>query len=170
MRLFIDCGHGQGCRQPLEIDCGVYGDDGTSELAVTRAYGACLLETMRRRGHRCVFARNGSVLERLQRVFRRRSQLIVAFHMDQDISAEPGGAVRYATTPTTPIAEALGAALGVPVVQVEEVGLLLFNPSVEVVLGNIVCWQQMRVLRCAAHCQKVCDQIADTLEKLFLRL
>jgi hypothetical protein len=90
--------------------------------------------------------------------------------MGFDPEAGPGGKVRWATAGSEPIAVALAAALGFQVERIEPVGMLLLNPSVEIELGNIACWSDMKLLRCAAHCLTVCEKIADTLQELFLRL
>jgi N-acetylmuramoyl-L-alanine amidase len=173
MRLFVDCGHGEDYRQSKEMDYGLTADDGTRELAIVRAYGRCLQETMQLRGHRCSYSTRHSITHRLRdALHKHRAQCLISLHMGYCQEAAPGGRVLFSTGASEPVARALGAALGFPVEHIEAEGdhkILLLNPSVEIELANIACWADMKRLRCAADCQKLCEQIADTLESLFLR-
>lgn len=164
MKIMVEAGHGKDYRQRGQYDFGLFSDDGSQEPAIAIAYAGRLRAALKQHGHLPEVSSVGSIASRLRHTFRRGKEIIVSLHMGHDVDALPGGRVLWATEGSKPIAEAVAQALGFPSVQtVQETGLLRFNPSLEIELGNITSWSDMKRLRCAAHCSEMCSKIARAL-------
>ena len=167
MKILVEAGHGKNYRQQGEYDFGLFADDGSHEAAITGAYASRLQLVLRAHGHSSLSVREGSIVHRMRWAFMRERRIILSLHMGHDLDALPGGRVLWATDGSKAIADAVAPALGFPVVQTEqETGLLRFNPSIEIELGNIASWQDMKRLRCASHCSDICNRIASALTEL----
>ena len=167
MKILVEAGHGKHYRQKGEYDFGLFSDDGSHEAAITGVYSTRLQMVLKAHGQRPEGVREGSIGDRLVWAFKRGKRLILSLHMDHDPGALPGGRVLWATDGSKAIADVIAQALGFPVVQTrQETGLLRFNPSIEIELGNIASWQDMKRLRCASHCSDMCNRIAKALTEL----
>lgn len=160
--IFLEAGHGYGYRQTREMDLGHVGER-YSEALVCSSYVGEWTEILRERGYSVRSMRRGSVTQRLRNAVRCDATVLVSLHMVMDPAAVPGGSVSWATKGSEPLAYAVGAALALPVLQAPLEGVLMFNPSIEIELGNLACWSQMKQLGCMAHCTGMLDKIAPLL-------
>ena len=167
MKILVEAGHGKHYRQKGEYDFGLFADDGSHEAAITGAYSTRLQMVLKAHGQKPEGIRAGSIAERLMWAFRRGKRLIISLHMNHDPGALPGGRVLWATDGSKDIADVVAQALGFPSVQTrQETGLLRFNPSIEIELGNIASWQDIKRMRCASYCSDLCNKIAGAITTL----
>lgn len=167
MKILVEAGHGKSYRQKGEYDFGLFADDGSHEAAIAIAYSSRLQSILKRHGQRPEGVREGSVAERLKWAFKRGKQMIISLHMHHDPTALPGGRILWATDGSKDVAEAVAQALGYPALQTDqETGLLRFNPSIQIELGNIASWHDIKRMRCAAYCSDLCNRIAEAITDL----
>ena len=168
MRIFVEAGHGQDYRKRGEYDIGWLDDRRNQEATICWEYDLRLVAALRSSGYSAIGYKVGPIAERLKRAFKYDSELVVSLHLGMDPSGAKGGRVLYATEGSVEIADALGSALGFTVEKVGLAGMLMFNPSVEIELGNIVCWDDMKRLGCEAAAQELFSRLADALTGLGL--
>lgn len=168
MKIIIDAGHGKDARKPREMDLGLLSEDGTTETGIVREYATRLCGVMLARRIAYGTTNSGNVARRLSVAITRKADHLISLHMSQDSSLMPGGRILYATEGSLKLALALTRTLKIqPPVRVDEThGLLRFNASVEIELGNMLCIPQMRDLRSVAYCVARCNAIADAVETL----
>ena len=167
MKIIVDAGHGKDARKKRDMDYGLLAEDGTTENGIAQEYATRLRGTLLWRKIPCGITLAGCVAKRLRDSIKRKADHIISFHMSHDASLMPGGRILYATEGSLKLAQAVSRSLKFGVEQVEEThGLLRFNASIEIELGNMVCVPQMRDIRSVEYCINRCNAIADALETL----
>lgn len=169
MRLLVEGGHGPGYRVGTEIDYGLIADTGETEAEICTAYARRFRGLALYRGHKAEISVLKSVKNRLARACKLKPDVLVSFHLDGDAGAAPGGRVLWAMSGAEPVAVGVGSALGFPVERVAAEGMLRWNPAIEVRLGNIACWRDLKSLLSSERCDEICNAIIAALEGLIKR-
>lgn len=168
-KILIEAGHGMGYRVPKQFDSGLLNEFGDTEHDIAKNYAQILVGALVQAGYkhsRALYA--GSITHRMREAVRCDSNLIISLHLGANLDAAPHKRVLWATEGSGIIAAGMAATLEADAVRVaEDEGLLRYNPSVQIELGNIMCWDDMKRLAAAEYAREVAQAITSSVKALF---